>query len=363
MHNKFNSQNVIPWWLWIFVRSPKLPGLVFFFLSRKNSTSPRFFPLFNEMKSLQIVLIKGMRWRKTDYFLLKFLNVFEKITRRKQCKYDWLVTSKCTTKNKPGLNEVLNLDDPLYSEDEIKSIISWESNLAAGSKRSAIIVTSETTRSYLLDSDVKSPIFIIEQGYTKSSEAFSGKNKNFSLVYSSPYIDSKNDKHGNHPTWGVDLFINDIIPRIIEADALIEIHLIGRLGGEAKKYLQKYDQVKVHGMRTFSENSEILKKAHVGLYPRKFDNHRRVQKIYEYIGANLPIVTFALEDTSPVAQLGVGISVNNVDDFVNAVINLKNNHELYKNIYSNILKVKNHYSWQTLAGRFDQLIFNSFPSE
>ena len=360
--NQFTSRNVIPWWRWIFSKSPECSALTFFFLSRKNSTSPRFFPLFNEMKSLQIVLVRGTRWRKLDYFQLKGLNLFEKITRRKQSSYNWLLTSKYMTESKFGLNVALNLDDPLYTETEIKNIIAWEKKIINESRRSVIIVTSETTKSYLNESDVKSPIFIIEQGFTNSSLALPDKNKNFSLVYSSPYIDTKNDKHGNHPTWGADLFIKEIIPKIIKADNSIEIHLVGRVGKEASRYLREHSQVKLHGLVTFLENSEILKKAHVGLYPRNFDNNRRVQKIYEYIGANLPIVTFDLEDTKPVVQLRVGISVNNVDDFVKAVIKLKNDHNLYTFFYDNVLKFKNDYTWQTLAGRFDQLIFDSFPS-
>jgi glycosyltransferase involved in cell wall biosynthesis len=341
---------------------PKFPALTFFFLSRRNSTSPRFFPLFNEMKSLQIVLVKGTRWGKLDYLQLKAMDFLEKITQEKQSKYDWVITSNYIKKSKFGPNVVLNIDDPLYTELEIKNIISWEKELIFDAKRSVIIVTSETIKSYLKKSGIKSPIFIIEQGFTDNSLVFPYKNKNFSLIYSSPYIDSKGDKHGNHPTWGADLFIKEIIPKIIRADSSIEIHLIGRVGKEANSYLREYSQVKLHGLVNFLENSEILKRAHVGLYPRQFDNNRRVQKIYEYIGANLPIVTFDLEDTKPVVELGVGISINSVDDFVNAIIKLKSDHELYAKFCGNILKIKNNYSWQTLASRFDQLIYDSFPS-
>lgn len=254
------------------------------------------------MKSLQIVLVKGTRWGKLDYFQLKGLNLFEKISRRKQSKYGWLLTSKYTAESKFGLNVVLNLDDPLYTETEIEKIIFWEKNIFNESRRSIIIVTSETTKSYLIESGVKSSIYIIEQGYTYNSLSVPGKNKTFSVVYSSPYIDSKNDKHGSHPTWGADLFIREIIPKIIIADRSIEIHLVGRVGKEAGRYLRDYTQVKLHGLVTFSQNNEILNKTHVGLYPRKFDNNRRVQKIYEYIEPNLPIVTFDLEDTKPVVE-------------------------------------------------------------
>ena len=136
--NKFTSRNVIPWWRWVFSMSPEYPALTFFFLSRKNSTSPRFFPLFNEMKSLQIVLVRGTRWGKLDYFQLKGLNLFEKITRKKQSSYSWLLTSKYMTGSKFGLNVALNMDDPLYTETEIENIIAWEKNIINESFRYTI---------------------------------------------------------------------------------------------------------------------------------------------------------------------------------------------------------------------------------
>ena len=55
--------------------------------------------------------------------ITKGLNLFEKITRKKQSSYSWLLTSKYMAKNTFGLNVALNLDDPLYTEAEIKNII------------------------------------------------------------------------------------------------------------------------------------------------------------------------------------------------------------------------------------------------
>jgi glycosyltransferase involved in cell wall biosynthesis len=211
----------------------------------------------------------------------------------------------------------------------------------------------------LLENQIKSKVFIIEQGFTRSISKVT-KNEEFSLVYSSPYIDAKNDKHENHPTWGADKFIKEIIPKILEADSELEIHLVGRTGFAATEFLKQFTQVKLHGLKSFKENSEILQCSHVGLYPRTFDNRRRVQKIFEYIGANLPIVTFNLEDTSPVSEFGVGLTVYSADEFVEAAILLKNNHDLYEMLCSNVSKVQTNYSWQNLASRFDKLIYDSF---
>jgi glycosyltransferase involved in cell wall biosynthesis len=289
------------------------------------------------------------------------MSILERLTRKKLKNYKWIITSNFNRDYKFVTNLVLNLDDPAYSDSEIEDLILWEQSLKDVSKRGVIIVTSEKTRKYLIDAGLKSSVYILEQGFTINNLESELKNKRFSIVYSSPYIDSQNDGHGAHPTWGVDLFIKEIIPKITDTDSSIEIHLIGRTGLEASKFLGKFSQVKLHGLKSFNDNAELLQRAHVGIYPRKIDNGRRVQKIYEYIGANLPIVTFDLEDTRPVSELGVGISVNTTDEFVKAIVDLKNDQEMYNKFYSKLLSVKEDYSWKNLAKRFDKLVYDSFP--
>lgn len=357
--NKFTNINVLSWKKWLRIKSDTLPVLSFYFLSRKNATSPRFFPLLNQMQTVRIVLFKGTRFGKFDYFQLKIVRVFIKLTHHKQKKYRWIFVTD-TKFASCSVNQILNIDDPLYNHDETKQVLIWEKKLKSNYREGVIIVTNETTQKYFFDLKLESKIIIIEQGHSKNSNASNDMFEEFAFVYSSPYIDADGDKHGNHPTWGVNLFIKEIIPRLIKNDPLISIHLIGNVGDNAYKYLSNIDQVTMHGYRNIEENYHLLTKCSVGLYPRTVDNNRRVLKIYEYIGANLPIIAFNLEDTKPVTELNIGISVDTVDEFVAAVLHMKEDKNLYSFFLENLKSIQNKYSWNILAKKFDELIVENF---
>ena len=357
--NYFTNINALHWLAWMKVKSDNLPVLAFYFLSRKNATSARYLPLLNQMEKIRIVVVNGTRFGKFDFFQLKLFKVFIKLTQYKQVKYEWIMVTD-TGVAKKSSNQILNIDDPLYTQEEIMKIKNWEIKLKEGNKKSVIIVTNHTTEKYLLDSGIQSKVFIIEQGHSKNYNTRTEKFEDFTFVYSSPYIHVCGDKHANHPTWGVNLFIKNIIPELIKNDPLISIHLIGHMGKNARKFLNKFDQVTMHGYKTIEENYELLKKCNVALYPRTIDNKRRVLKIYEYIGANLPIIAFDLEDTKPVKEFNVGLSVETIAEFVLAVLRIKNDEELYSNFQKNLISIQNEYSWESLADKYDNLITNNF---
>ena len=314
------------------------------------------------MQTVRVVLFKGTRFGKFDYFQLKLVRIFIKLTHHKQKKYRWIFVTD-TKFASCSVNQILNIDDPLYNQDEIKQILIWEKKLKSNYRKGVIIVTNETTQKYFFNLKLESKIIIIEQGHSKNGNASNNKFEEFVFVYSSPYIDADGDKHGHHPTWGVNLFIKEIIPRLIKNDPLISIHLIGNVGDNAYKYLSNIDQVTMHGYRNIEENYSLLTKCSVALYPRTIDNNRRVIKIYEYIGANLPIVAFDLEDTKPVTELNVGISVATLDDFIAAALRMKVDKDLYSFFLENLKSIQNKYSWDVLSKKFDELIMNNFNQD
>jgi hypothetical protein len=192
--------------------------------------------------------------------------------------------------------------------------------------RNVIIITSEFTKSYFVKNGVRSKIFVIPQGYSKSSTSLPQKFGNFSIVYASPYIYSKNDaKFSINSHWSVDLFVSRIIPRMVELDPNIDIYLIGRTGSVTRSFLKKFSNGKLMGLLPINQTSQLLAKCHIGLYPRTYDSNRQSQKITEYIGAGLTIVTFNLIDSNLVQELNRGISVDvgAVDKFVESIINFK----------------------------------------
>ena len=54
--NYITNINALHWFAWTKVKSDNLPVLAFYFLSRKNATSPRYLPLLNQMKKIRIVV-------------------------------------------------------------------------------------------------------------------------------------------------------------------------------------------------------------------------------------------------------------------------------------------------------------------
>jgi hypothetical protein len=360
MHN-FTNVNSIPWYKWLLLKSDNLPAVAFFFLSQKNFTGGRYYPLFDQMSCLRIVIIKGSRFRKFDYIQIKFVHIFARLTHKKQARYGWVLIF--TSKNKminPRVNQILNIDDPSYSPGELVNILNWEKKLSDHGSKTVIITTNEFTKEYFSRSQTASPVYIVEQGHKSIGSRSRVKNDKFSCVYSSPYIDIYSDKHSRHETWGVELFITSIIPKILRKDSEIDIHIIGRLGKETKNFLEMYPRVITHNLKSIEDNFDLISRCHIGLYPRNIDNKRRVLKIYDYIGAGLPIVAFNLEDTKPVNDFKLGLSVDTIEEFVNGVIRMKNDKDLYSSFIENINKLGDTYSWNNLASRYDQLVRSNF---
>jgi glycosyltransferase involved in cell wall biosynthesis len=106
----------------------------------------------------------------------------------------------------------------------------------------------------------------------------------------------------------------------------------------------------------FKENSEILSKCTIGIYPRTFDHKRSILKIFSYIGAGLPVVTFDLEDTRVIKDYNLGLSVNSIDDFIRAIVQLKEQPKILKNLERNIDKFRPPYTWQNLSKKMSELI-------
>ena len=358
--NSFSNPHAMHWLKWLFRKTDYLPSITFYFISQRNATSPRFFPLLDQMSSVRIVYIKGSKFRKLDVFFLKFLKIFVYLTTSKINGYQWFLTPIGLVNPKLRVNQVLNLDDPLYNESELTTLSQWEKFLKLTNFEGRVVTTNMTTKQYLEDNKINSTVHIVEQGYTQIDIGKIKKFETFSCVYSSPYIDAGEDKHSNHPTWGATEFLKIMIPKIIAKDPNIDIHIIGRVGPNAKNLVKGHHQVKLHGLKSFQENNLIMAKCHLGLYPRKIDNGRRVQKIYEYMGVDLPIVSYSLEDTKSVIELDIGVCVTEEEQFVDEIINMKNNSAKRNYFLGQIAIKKENYSWGFLAKKYDRLIVNNF---
>jgi len=312
------------------------------------------------MKNLRIVIIKGTKFRYFDRLQLKLIRILISLTYKKVVMYRWVLDSGFT-QNNPITNQVINLDDIHYSLLEIRNIKNWEDKILNRGLRSIIVVTSKYSKSYLLENGVRSELYVLPQGHTNFVNLDSKKFERFSVVYSSPYVYSELDKKfRSNALWNVDVFIQQIIPKLIEADPSIDIVLTGRIGKSTKKFLESFPSVKTIGLLSIKRSSQVLSQCHIGLYPRTHDAYRQSQKISEYIGAELPVVTFNLIDASLVSDLDIGICVEkeDIEGFIIAIQLLKNSEKLLKSYQKRIQQIKNFYSWTTLAQHFDELLLD-----
>ena len=358
---KFTNNNAEPFYRWILRRSDPLDHFVFYFLSRTNATSPRYFSLFNSSTRIRIVYLSGLRVPYTDLVLLKFYKLLIYLFKLKISNYKFVHIISDTTYLK-SKNQVMHIDDPTYNLKEQKNLIKWNRYLLSNGLNPFIVCTNSFTAKWLDSFMEKTKVTIIEQGFfTTEDIAVNSQqkvDKVFSCVYSSPYIHIGKDKHAKHDTWGAELLINEIIPAIAQKDLKIQIHLIGEVGNDASKALMNHNNIIYHGRVDFFQNTRILSDCSVGIYPRNVDLKRSMSKIFSYIGAGLPIVTYDLYDTEVVKLNNLGYSVSSIDEFVDKIIFLKNNPDELKKLSSNVNAFKNAYTWENLSKKMEDYLIN-----
>ena len=349
-----NSESIFKW---LFRTKDELEHVVFYFLSQLNATSPRYFPLFDATSKVRIVVLSGLRIPYSDRFFLKLYKLLLFIGKMRINRYKYVhVLSGYVILDSPY--QIMHIDDPTYTSLEIASLQNWELILNRKNLKSVVVCTNDNIKKWLTQHLRYTDIYIIEQGcfIPDFTHEVSSISKIFSCAYSSPYIHTGSDLHANHGGWGANLLIDQIIPAINLADPEIEIHLIGELGEDAMKSVKNLSNVICHGRVDFELNQKILSKCSIGLYPRNVDFNRSMVKIFSYIGAGLPVVTFDLIDSEFIKVNSLGICVNTVEDFVNSVLTLKNNTDQFLETKNKVLGIRSKYSWVELANKMENLL-------
>lgn len=339
---------------WLFTKNDDYESVALLFQSKVNHNSPRYIPLFLESNKTRVVLFHGLKFPKTDRIMLKLLIMTQKLLAFKFRRYKWCHVM--SPRNHIKTNQVLHIDDPIYSMEELQQIRDWITRLRNQSLTGFVVVTNEFTQQYFSSRISDLTVEIIEQGFTQVKSNSTIKKEIFACVYSSPFIDYGKDRHANHSTWSAKILIDSIIPLLLDTDPKIEIHLIGKLGNDARRRIADLPNVVAHGYLNRFENATLMQSCHVAIYPRTVDHLRAVQKIAEYIGAGLPIVTFRLVDTELVTKLNLGISVENPAEFARAILLLKSDAERYGYYKRNVEGVQHAYSWKTLAYKMESII-------
>ena len=352
--DKFTSKSSLSFYKWVFTRNDNYDQIVFYFLSSRNATSPRYYPLFNASEKVRIVVLSGLKVPYTDKLMLKIFWHLVRLFRKKASKYKVVHTFSTDIKF-TSLLLVLHIDDPEYSKEEIHRLMIWESNTISQKSKPVIVTTNEYTRNWLDEFLLHTKKIIIEQGfYPSNNKSLELKTKTaFACAYSSQYIHYNGDKHGNHLAWNADILIDSIIPRLEKFYPRIEIHLIGELGKKAQEALMPRKNIVYHGKLSQQDNANLLARCDLGLYPRKFDNRRSMSKIFSYLGAGLPVVGFDLVDTSVIKNNELGVLVSADQDFINAVYDLSKDFQKYSKLRSNVTRFRVEFNWRALAHKME----------
>lgn len=360
MNNTFANVNTESWIKWILRRRDHLPAVTVYFLSRRNSTSPRLFPLYQYSRQFRIILFKGSFFPYVDRIHLFMLKRFCQIFAYKLSQYKWVAIYDHHAILKLNANVVLHLDDPEYSSKELENLRQIETAQSEKGKTTTLVVTNSYTSGQFSTKLRRTQIEILPQGYIPGfSNSNEYRDSRFSIVYSSPYIDYRGDKHEKHTAWSAIHLLDSLIPQIFCADSEIDVRLIGRIGKNAEKYLADFPNVECFGLVSFEQNSMLLRESTIGIYPRRFDHKRSVQKIYEYMGAGLPTVSYKLIDTLDIEKQGWGMLVQSPEEFVAAIIRLKNDNQLLESFRTRIYDSQADYSWPSIAKKYDALVANS----
>ncbi len=348
-----NSESLLRW---IFRRTDSLECIGFFFISVSNANNARYGPLFEPTQNVRLVYLRGLNLKYSDRILLYIFRKIPILFRKKIKKYKLLHLFSLSKWPATEI-QVLHVDDPEYSTIETDNLIKWEKNLIGNFAIPILICTNEFSYTWYRTILKKTKIMIIEQGFPTLKVKQTIKNiDSFTCVYSSPYIHYRGDKHGLHSTWGADILIDEIIPKLFNIDPSIKVLLIGELGKCAKKALSEYKNWNSVGRVSFDKNQTYLSGCDLGLYPRLFDHKRSILKIMSYLGAGLPVVTFDLVDTNIIKKYDLGPVVNNVEEFTLSIVKLKNTPELIDQYKRKVNEINSNYTWESLSKKMEAKI-------
>ena len=352
------NQNVVSIWKWLFIKNENLPFVTFTFMSRRYSSNVRCMNLNYHSKQIRIVLFKGTRVAKFDYFIIKSINIIIELFAQKINRtYKGIFFYGIPNSPKLRINQFLHLDDPKYSKDEFMKLIQWESHARFLGVNTKIIVTSTDTTNILKKNNIRSEIIEITQGFSEALTEPRPVNRDFKCVYASAYVAYGRDKNSKDTTWGADFLIEKLLPMAQQLPEEITICIVGNIGSDAKIELSKFKNVKIFSYMSQIEMTKFLQTCKVGLYPRTFDHKRRILKVYSYLSAELPTVTFDLIDTADIKDYKLGLVVHSTSEFIAAILSLYKDDALYRDLATNISRFKIGKDWATLSKKLEVSVF------
>ena len=359
--NRYTNDNAESLVKWILRKNDHLPIISLYFLSKRYSTSPRYFPLLNASSKIRIVVFSGSRFPGGDRVLLKIYPFIFKLFQKKISNYKWHFGSDFRLANIIDINCLIDFDDPDYTLNEVEAIKEWERKQFKKKKYSKLAFTNSYAKDFFTSKGITSEAHVIPQGHSSRNSISrldsSIKTSELKIVYASPIIATTGDQEEGHINWDITSFIEDVWLKL-PSDCGIQLHLVGDVRKNVRLKLTGTN-VTYHGLVPIQKCGVIMNSLDIGLYPRTKDNYRQAQKIVEYLGAGLPIITYDLVDTSLVKDFNCGWVVKNTSEFIEKLLDLQQNPKQLVEKKDNVFSTFDQFSWITLAGKLEDFMIGS----
>jgi hypothetical protein len=356
--NHYTNDNAESLIKWIFRKNDHLPIISLYFLSRRYGTSNRYFPLLNASSKIRIVVVSGSRFPGGDRILLRIYPFIFKIFKKKISSYKWHFGSNFSLANILDINCLIDFDDPNYTLNDVETIKDWETKQLKKNKYSKLVFTNTYAKDFFESKGITSEAYVIPQGHSSqisirsSSDAI--KASELKIVYVSPIIATTGDQEEGHVNWDITSFIENIWLKLPNASG-IQLHLIGDVRKNVRLKLTGTNVI-YHGLVPIQECGKIMNSLDIGIYPRTQDNFRQAQKIVEYLGAGLPILTYDLVDTSLVKDFNCGWVVQHSSEFIQKLLELQKNPRQVVEKKDNVFATFDQFSCINLAARLEKIM-------
>lgn len=357
---KFTNPNAESIFKWVFRKSDTLKIVNFYFLSRRYFSNNRHFHILENSTRIRIVVLRSLNIPFFDRFVLRIYPVIFKIWHKKFLNYEFYFGNDFKLVEKLDINCTIDLDDIEYTKVESRVIGKWERAKKLQSRYSKIVVTTDHAKNYLINKKFQSDIRVIPQCFANTflpTNSVEVDDQKIKFCYISPLISSTGDRKSGHKNWDVTHFIEKICPVIME-NPTFELHLIGRVSKNTKRKLDSKN-IYFYGTRNIAQAKLIMSGCHIGLYPRIHDNFRQSQKIAEYIGVGIPIISYRLVDTDLVSKYSLGWLADSLEDFLNLLFTIDIKSFEYLEKRKNILKWQHLFSADYVAKEIEQFITES----
>lgn len=205
---------------------------------------------------------------------------------------------------------VTDVDDPVFTLEAAALL----------QRSTAYVVTAEVAARRYEALGVHRPWHVIPQGVARELlEGAAPRRRPGPVVgYVAAFLLLPGDRGGDNPLYDVSHLLelwDEIAARCPDAS----LELIGTASARLRERVAGRRDVVVTGRIPREALLPRIASWDVALYPRTADQGVRASKIAEYLGAGVPIVSYAYDVVADVAEAGAGILVDTQREFVAAV--------------------------------------------